>query len=85
MILLDRPADDELVQQFIRHGDMMEARLSGVGDLFASKGPELVLREGSKLLHANERVYGISKRWETLLFRLASQWKFQSDDLRYSM
>jgi len=38
-ILLDRPADDELVQQFIRRGDSMEARLSGIGDLYAPKGP----------------------------------------------
>jgi hypothetical protein len=42
-ILLDRPADDELVQQFIRRGGLMEARLSGVGDLFAPKGPESIL------------------------------------------
>lgn len=47
-ILLDWPADDELVQQFIRRGDSMEARLSGVGDLFAPKGFELILWEVSK-------------------------------------
>ena len=82
MILLDRPADDELVQQFIRRGETMEARLSGVGDLFAIKGPELVLREGTKLLLSNRRICGISKRWETLLLGLASHLKLRGAEVR---
>jgi hypothetical protein len=82
MILLDRPADDELVQQFIRRGDSMEARLSGVGDLFAGKGPELVLWEGSKLLGSNKRICGIFEMWRTLLLRLAAQWKVHGTGLR---
>ena len=81
-ILLDRPADDELVQEFIRHGGSMEARLSGVGDLFAPKGPESILWEGSKLLGSNESVCGIFKMWRTLLLGLASQWRLRGASLR---
>ncbi|KXT05791.1 hypothetical protein AC578_1067 [Pseudocercospora eumusae] len=46
IILLDRPTDDELVQQFIRNGHTMQAHLTGVGDLYAAKGPERALTQG---------------------------------------
>jgi hypothetical protein len=85
MILLDRPADDELVQQFIRSGDSMEARLSGVGDIFAAKGPELVLREGSKLLESDKSVCSGFETWRTLMARLAAQWKLRSSGMCHSM
>lgn len=85
MILLDRPADDELVQQFIRRGDSMEARLSGVGDIFSVKGPELVLREGSKLLESTKSVCGGFETWRTLIAGLAAQWKPRSPVMRQIM
>lgn len=49
-INLDRPADDELVQTFIRRGRKMLAMMSGVGDVCGAEGPSRVLGEGVKLL-----------------------------------
>lgn len=49
-INLDRPADDELVQTFITRGDLMQALITGVGDIRSPHGPERVLLEGSKLV-----------------------------------
>lgn len=51
-INLDRPADDELVQTFIRRGDRMQAMVTGVGDICTPQGPERVLNEGAKLISA---------------------------------
>lgn len=65
IILLDRPADDEIVQQFIRNGHNMKANVAG-GDLYASKGPERALRQGCKLL-ASLRCWGTSTHWNRLL------------------
>lgn len=50
IILLDRPNDDELVQQSVRRGHVMKANMNGVGDLYGERGPERVLVEGRKLL-----------------------------------
>lgn len=47
---LDRPADDELVQLFVKRGASMKANISGVGNLCSAKGPVRVLMEGRKLL-----------------------------------
>ncbi|KAF7191034.1 Zinc finger protein [Pseudocercospora fuligena] len=66
IILLDRPTDDELVQQFIRNGHNMQAHLTGVGDLYAAKGPERALTQGCKLL-GSLRCWGVSDSWLTLL------------------
>jgi hypothetical protein len=71
IILLDRPTDDELVQQFIKNGDRMEAHISGVGDLYAPQSPRLVLRQACKLLRQSEKCWGIASRWIRLLERLA--------------
>ncbi|KAK4503921.1 hypothetical protein PRZ48_004836 [Zasmidium cellare] len=65
IILLDRPADDEIVQSFIRNGHNMKANVAG-SDLYASKGPERALRQGCKLL-ASLRCWGISTHWNRLL------------------
>lgn len=53
---LDRPADDELVQLFVKRGSVMKANITGVGNLCQDKGPGRVLLEGRKIL-------GGLKRW----------------------
>lgn len=47
---LDRPADDELVQLFVKRGAVMKANITGVGNLCSEKGHRRVLVEGTKLL-----------------------------------
>ena len=49
-IQLDRPADDELVQLFVKRGSSMRANITGVGNLCSPKGPLRVLNEGRNLL-----------------------------------
>lgn len=66
IILLDRPTDDELVQQFIRRGHGMNAYLDGVGNLYDRDGPERVLAEGCKLLRTL-RCWGAAGEWLKLL------------------
>ncbi len=66
IILLDRPTDDELVQQFIRQGHTMCANFTGVGDLYGSRGPERVLIEGIKLLESLS-CWGVHREWLDLL------------------
>lgn len=66
IILLDRPTDDELVQQFIRNGHSMQAHLTGVGDLYSPKGPERALSQGCRLL-SSLRCWGVGASWLTLL------------------
>ena len=66
IILLDRPTDDELVQQFIRTGYTMQAHMTGVGDLYGPRGSERVLLEGCKLLRSLQ-CWGVARSWLTLL------------------
>lgn len=61
IIFLDRPADDEIVQEFVLNGPRMRANMTGVGDLYGKKGPERVLREGSKIL----KTLGCWRIWES--------------------
>lgn len=70
IILLDRPADDEIVQQFVRRGHTMKAHITGVGDLYGPHGPERVLNEGCKLLRML-RCWGVGATWLELLESLA--------------
>lgn len=70
IILIDRPTDDELVQQFVRQGDNMHANITGVGDLFGPKGPRKVLAEGQKLLVTLRSWRGITEHWLGVLNRL---------------
>jgi len=70
IILIDRPTDDELVQQFVRQGDNMHANITGVGDLFGPKGPRKVLAEGQKLLATLRSWRGITEHWIGVLNRL---------------
>lgn len=69
-INLDRPADDELVQTFIRRGDRMQAMVTGVGDVCSPWGPERVLNEGAKLAGALAN-WGVSRKGVRLLTELA--------------
>ncbi|KAL7784031.1 C2H2 transcription factor-like protein [Trichoderma afarasin] len=58
---LDRPADDELVQLFVKRGGSIRANVTGVGNLCSPKGPNRVLLEGRKLL-MDLKCWGYS-RW----------------------
>lgn len=70
IILIDRPTDDELVQQFVRQGDAMHANMTGVGDLFGIRGPRKVLAEGQKLLGTLRSWRGVTEHWLSVLARL---------------
>lgn len=70
IILIDRPTDDELVQQFVRQGNAMHANMTGVGDLFGLKGPRRVLAEGQKLLGSLRSWRGVTEHWLSVLARL---------------
>ncbi|CAD0099050.1 unnamed protein product [Aureobasidium mustum] len=61
IILLDRPADDEIVQEFVLNGPRMRANMTGVGDLYGEKGPERVVREGAEIL----KTLGCWRVWES--------------------
>jgi hypothetical protein len=69
IILLDRPTDDELVQQFIKHGHTMRAYIGGVVDLYGPNGPDKVLHVASKLLESS-KCWGVSEAWLDLLQKL---------------
>jgi len=60
-IQLDRPADDELVQLFVKRGATMRANITGVGNLCSLKGPVRVLIEGRNVL-AGLKTWGESRR-----------------------
>ena len=70
IILLDRPTDDELVQHFIKHGGSMQAHISGIGDLYNSESPSLVLQQGCRLLKESAKCWGNAREWQHLLERL---------------
>ena len=71
IILLDRPTDDELVQQFVRSGDKMKAHMNGIGDIYGPKSPEKVLLEGRKILNGLS-AWGSRDRWVRILERLST-------------
>nr|POE85114.1 hypothetical protein CFP56_68683 [Quercus suber] len=71
IILIDRPTDDELVQHFIKHGSTMRIHISGVGDLYGSKGPQRALLQGCRLL-GTLKCWGINETWLELLNTVAS-------------
>lgn len=66
---VDRPADSELMQLFISHGDRMLALMSGVGDLCGVHGPKRVLTEGVKLLETLDK-WGCGEEARTSLEQL---------------
>ncbi|ESZ93522.1 hypothetical protein SBOR_6103 [Sclerotinia borealis F-4128] len=71
---LDRPADDELVQLFVKRGQGMKALIMGVGDLCArnGRGARRVLGEGKKLLAVSGR-WGVGRKYEEVLGRLQGE------------
>lgn len=73
-INLDRPADDEIVQLFVRRGSQMQALITGVGDLCGPKGPEKVLNIGCKLLSRLSN-WGCGKEHIALVQKLAEMYK----------
>lgn len=70
IILLDRPIDDELAQQFVREGYDMHVNMAGVGNLFGPHGPQRVLVEGQKLLATIGAWQDGRHRWTNMLSRL---------------
>lgn len=69
-INLDRPADDEIVQAYIRRGDRMSAEVTGVGDIRGPQSPQRVLLMGSKLLSGLAN-WGYSRKAIRVLTKLA--------------
>lgn len=80
IILLDRPTDDELVQHFIKHGNRMQAHISGVGDLYNPNSPAMVLRQACKMLDELEQCWGVARSWNELLRSLSDTWSTQGKD-----
>ena len=68
---LDRPVDDELVQYFIRSGDM-RLSLEGVHDLCSARGPSQVLREAITILNESGNVWTITERYAKCLGEAAT-------------
>ncbi|KAH6633700.1 hypothetical protein C7974DRAFT_471779 [Boeremia exigua] len=68
-IHLDRPNDDEMVQIFVRSGTAaaMRANVAGVGDIYSTKGPARILREGMKILGAVSVAWGRTERYMAVL------------------
>jgi hypothetical protein len=81
IILLDRPMDDELVQQFVRSGDKMNAHMNGVGDLYGARGAEKVLVEGKKILKSLGG-WNCRERWIRVMDRLAKISRARNMDKR---
>jgi hypothetical protein len=69
---LDRPADDELVQLFVKRGVSMRANLTGVGNLCSAKGPRRVLVEGRGLIEGLTRWGCAREAVETLTLLIES-------------
>jgi hypothetical protein len=52
LIYVDRPCDDEMVQNFARMGNKMTARMRGIPDISAASAPRKILMEGIGLLRS---------------------------------
>ncbi|KAL4919724.1 fungal-specific transcription factor domain-containing protein [Aspergillus aurantiobrunneus] len=69
IINLDQPCSDDLVQSFVREGQMMKGTLTNVGDICAPHGPEQILRVGCDTL-SGLHPWGIAKEFMVTLMRL---------------
>lgn len=67
---LDRPCDDELVQMFVREGQVMRGNITGVGDICGPHGPERLLQVGCTIL-TGINSWGISRAFILTLAKLA--------------
>ncbi|KAL2413151.1 hypothetical protein ABEF95_003395 [Exophiala dermatitidis] len=71
---LDRPCDDELIQNFIRSGSLIRTHLENVGELCSRNGPVLVLKEGARLLRLKcANTWPIAERYATQLTAAAAR------------
>ncbi|KAL2821597.1 fungal-specific transcription factor domain-containing protein [Aspergillus granulosus] len=70
VITLDQPCSDELVQSFVREGQMMRGFLTNAGDICAPQGAEQILRVGCETL-GSLQAWGIAKEYMVTLMRLA--------------
>jgi hypothetical protein len=70
VITLDQPCSDELVQSFVREGQMMRGVLTNAGDICAPHGPEQILRVGCETL-GSLHAWGIAKESMVTLMRLS--------------
>ncbi|CBX90987.1 hypothetical protein LEMA_P060210.1 [Plenodomus lingam JN3] len=68
-IHLDRPNDDEMVQSFVLSGipSNMRANITGVGDMYAAKGPMKILKEGRRILASVSMAWGRTKEFVDIL------------------
>ncbi|KAF1845868.1 uncharacterized protein K460DRAFT_366717 [Cucurbitaria berberidis CBS 394.84] len=82
IILLDRPTDDELVQQYVREGDLMHANMKGVGDLFGPSGAHRVLVQGRMLLGTLGAWQEATSYWTDFLKKLEYASAGRSDVVR---
>jgi Fungal specific transcription factor domain len=71
-IQIDRPADDEIVQLFVRKGRYMRAMVNGVGELCEPNSPARILIQGRKLLKLRLWSWQSSRRYHDTLMSLAS-------------
>ncbi|RMX93809.1 hypothetical protein D0868_12641, partial [Hortaea werneckii] len=79
IILLDRPTDDELVQQFIKRGHEMQAHMTGVGNLYDDEGPQRVLSQATKLL-STLACWGVSTRWLQFIQKFSEKAKHRAGE-----
>ncbi|KAL3464201.1 fungal-specific transcription factor domain-containing protein [Aspergillus heterothallicus] len=70
VITLDQPCSDELVQSFVREGQMMRGILTNAGDICAPQGAEQILRVGCETL-GSLQAWGVAKEYMVTLMRLA--------------
>lgn len=68
-IRLDRPNDDETIQLFVRSGrpSVMQAHITGVGDIYSPQGPVQILREGRRILASVSSVWGRNQEYTSIL------------------
>lgn len=59
-IYLDRPCDDEMVQNFVREGQLMTAFITGAGDISAKDSADKILQVGARLLEGESPRHSIS-------------------------
>ncbi|KAK6203675.1 hypothetical protein LQW54_008881 [Pestalotiopsis sp. IQ-011] len=68
-IRLDRPNDDEMVQQFVKSGrpSVMRAHITGVGNISSPQGPAKILREGRKILSSVSSAWSRTREYISIL------------------
>lgn len=69
---LDRPMDDEIVQHFIRSGDLRLV-LEGVDDLYTEAGSSQILSDAVLILSEASSDWPISKTYALQLQNLAAR------------